>query len=59
MKYQDDGSDAIERLRRNKIGVESKVVIFDPKHPPGIKLWGTIDFLRSKFGFRTKTKAER
>ena len=59
MKYKDDGSDAIDRLKRNGIGVDGRVVILDSKHPPGIKLWGTVDFLKSKFGFRTKTKTER
>lgn len=59
MKYKDDGSDAIDRLKRNGVGVESKAIILDLKHPPGIKLWGAIDFLRSKLDFRTKTKEAR
>ena len=35
MKYKDDGSDAIDRLKRNGIGVDGRVVILDSKHPLG------------------------
>ncbi len=42
-----DTESAINRLRRNGIDVdtESRVVMITNRHPPGIKLWGAIDYL--------------
>ena len=55
MQYQEDFSDAISRLKRNKIEVNlgPKHILYSPTNKIGLKLWSAIDFLRGK-GFVLK-----
>ena len=41
--------DVVETLNRNKIKVDKKTILL--REYIGLKLWGMIDFLRSKCGY--------
>ena len=48
-----DAQSAITRLRNNGTLVDEggKLIVVGPKRPPGIKLWGAIDYLRRFCGY--------
>ncbi|MFH2075133.1 MAG: hypothetical protein ABIJ57_07265 [Pseudomonadota bacterium] len=48
-----DKEAALARLRNNGVSIDTgaKLIITDKRRPPGIKLWGAIDYLKRFAGY--------